>query len=206
MHVLDGRNATDGTVSKESNVQESMCTSQREILKLSEALLLCQRELAQVRENQEPLQEQVCLLRAQSDDAKAVSVHLAQSLADQLSRAFWEENQPAEPISLRRFIGARWPWLKRQLGGQKSAAVAAELKQVRLIEASSSFQPAWYLKRNADVALAGINPAIHYLRSGAQEGRDPGPDFSTRDYIARHPELSQGGPNPLVHYLQSQSP
>lgn len=187
-------------------MQQSMGTAQREILKLSEALLLCQRELAQAHEDHEPLQEQVSMLRAQSDDAQAMSAYLAQSLADQLSRAFWQENQPMAPVSWRRFIGSRWPWLKKLLGSQPSATAIAELEQIRLIEASPSFQPAWYLKRNADVARAGINPATHYLRSGAQEGRDPGPDFSTRDYVARHPELGQGGPNPLVHHLQSQSP
>lgn len=206
MRATGEREAIGSAASKENDVQQSTGTAQREILKLSEALLLCQRELAQAYENQEPLQEQVSLLRAQSDNAQAVSAHLAQSLADQLSRTFWEENRPMAPVSWRRFIGSRWPRLKKFFGSEHSAAAIAELEQIRLIEASPSFQPAWYLKHNADVARAGINPATHYLRSGAQEGRDPGPDFSTRDYVARHPGLSQDGINPLVHYLQSQSP
>lgn len=183
---------------------QSTGTAQREILKLSEALLLCQRELAQAHGNHEPLQEQVSVLRAQSETAQAVSAHLAQSLADQLSRTFWESQHPA-PISWRRFIGSRWPWLKKFFGNEYAAAASVELEQIRLIEASPLFQSAWYLKHNADVARAGINPATHYLRSGAREGRDPGPDFSTRDYAARHPELGQDGINPLVHYVRSQS-
>jgi hypothetical protein len=206
MRATGGRNQNGCTASKEDDVQQSMGTAQREILKLSEALLLCQSELAQVRENQEPLQEQVSLLRAQNSDSHALSADLARSLADQLSREFWERNQPMAPVSWRRFLGSRWPWLKKLFGNQHSAAAIAELEQIRLIEASPLFESTWYLKHYVDVALAGINPATHYLRSGAQEGRDPGPEFSTRGYIARHPELGEGGLNPLIHHLQSQSP
>ena len=43
----------------------------------------------------------------------------------------------------------------------------------REIVISSLFSADWYLARNPDVALAGLNPMQHYLRYGAAEGRDP---------------------------------
>lgn len=178
--------------------------TESKIEKLSEMLSMCRRELAQVREQQEPLMEEISQLRVEARDAGAISDHLADALAGRLSADFWEEHEPKTAVSLRRFIGSRWPWLKRRFG-RVSDGAAAELDQIRLIEGSSLFQGTWYLKRYPDVALTGINPASHYLRSGAGEGRDPGPDFNTRDYMAEHPEVEAGGMNPLVHFLQSQA-
>lgn len=172
--------------------------------KLSEMLAMCRRELAQVREQQEPLMEEISQLRVEVRDAGAISDQLADALAGRLAADFWEEYEPKTAVTLRRFIGSRWPWLKRRFG-RLSASASAELDQIRLIEGSLLFQARWYLKRYPDVALAGINPASHYLRSGAGEGRDPGPDFSTRDYMAEHPEAGADGTNPLVHFLQSQA-
>ncbi|MGV8931103.1 MAG: hypothetical protein ACOH1R_03190 [Luteimonas sp.] len=184
-------------------MQQSLDMAKREALKVSEALLLCQRELAQVRGQEEPLQEECSQLRTESIMATATAAYLAQALANHLSDAFWEEREPATPIRLRRFIGSRWPWLRKLFGSRRSPTGLAEDEQIRLIEASPLFQPAWYLQQHSDVALAGINPAAHYLYSGARELRDPGPGFSTRDYVARHPEIEQGGCNPLVHHLQT---
>ena len=37
------------------------------------------------------------------------------------------------------------------------------------------FDTKWYLAQNKDVAQAGTNPLVHYLKRGAGEGRDPSP-------------------------------
>lgn len=178
--------------------------TESKIEKLSEALGICRRELAQVREQQEPLMEEISRLQVEARDASDISDHLADALAARLSADFWEEYEPKTALSFRRFVGSRWPWLKRRFG-RLSGSAAAELDQVRLIEGSSLFQAHWYLKRYPDIGLAGVNPALHYLRSGAGEGRDPGPDFSTRNYLAEHPDVEGRGLNPLVHFLQSQA-
>jgi hypothetical protein len=73
---------------------------------------------------------------------------------------------------------------------------------VELITASEFFDRDWYLKTYPDVAAAEIDPAAHYLVSGAAEGRDPGPRFSTRAYLRRHRDVATAGVNPLLHYLQ----
>src|SRR5258708_7058553 len=73
---------------------------------------------------------------------------------------------------------------------------------VELIAASEFFDRDWYLKRYPDVAAAELNPAAHYLASGAAEGRDPGPRFSTRTYLRRNRDVAAAGVNPLLHYLR----
>ncbi len=181
---------------------QSMDT-QRDTLKLSEALLICQRELAQVRAEQEPLAEQVAQWRATSRNADAVSACLAECLARELSRAYWEVREPGSPITWRRFLVSRWPWLRRLARRSQPKAGWIEAEHTRLIEMSPVFQPAWYLQQHLDVALAGINPATHYLCCGAAEGRDPGPGFSTEDYLVQNPECRRSGLNPVVHSQQS---
>ena len=49
--------------------------------------------------------------------------------------------------------------------------------------------------------VSGINPLIHYLRSGANEGRDPHPHFDTSFYLEENPDVREAGLNPLAHYL-----
>jgi GT2 family glycosyltransferase/glycosyltransferase involved in cell wall biosynthesis len=72
-----------------------------------------------------------------------------------------------------------------------------------VIGRSGLFDTDWYLAQNPDVAAAGINALVHYLRNGAAEGRDPNPLFDTDWYLARNPDVAAAGINPLVHYLRN---
>lgn len=67
---------------------------------------------------------------------------------------------------------------------------------------SPLFDRVYYLRRNFDVANAGMNPLMHYIEHGARAGLDPSPSFSTARYLAEHPELARSGVNPLYHYLK----
>lgn len=71
-----------------------------------------------------------------------------------------------------------------------------------LLRRSAFFDPAYYLARNPDVAAGAIDPISHYLGCGAQEGRDPSPDFSTTGYLELYPDVAAQGLNPLVHFLR----
>lgn len=62
-----------------------------------------------------------------------------------------------------------------------------------------SFDPKAYRRLHRDVAAAGIDPLVHYLRFGRYEGRDPGPDFSASGYCLSCPE-AKNSPDPLLHY------
>jgi hypothetical protein len=63
------------------------------------------------------------------------------------------------------------------------------------------FDRAFYLRKYPDLAAAGVNPLLHYLRYGAAEGRKPHPLFDPEFYLRRQPEL-RGHTNPLLHFLE----
>ena len=71
-----------------------------------------------------------------------------------------------------------------------------------MIKDSGLFNQAWYLKQYPDVKINGIDPVEHYLRFGADEGRDPSPEFNTLRYLKLYPDVADAGVNPLVHYIQ----
>lgn len=70
-----------------------------------------------------------------------------------------------------------------------------------LIRRSRLFNEAWYLSQNPDVAQARIDPALHYLRYGGFEGRDPSPQFSSSFYLDTYLDVKDTHTNPLIHYL-----
>jgi glycosyltransferase involved in cell wall biosynthesis len=97
-------------------------------------------------------------------------------------------------------------------------------EEVRLLEASGLFHPGgagdylvasapqgldpnplfssrWYLQNNPDVAAAGIDPLVHFLRYGAKENRDPHPLFDVSWYLEQYPDVVACGLNPFVHYV-----
>jgi hypothetical protein len=71
-----------------------------------------------------------------------------------------------------------------------------------LIRMSGLFDKAWYLAENPDLVQGKVNPWLHYLRYGGFEGRDPGPDFSSKWYLDTYGDVKKAGINPLVHYLR----
>ena len=75
-------------------------------------------------------------------------------------------------------------------------------RDIALLAQSDLFDRAWYLRQNPDVAEDKADPVRHYLFSGAREGRDPGPVFSTSGYLETYPDVRAHGINPLLHYLK----
>lgn len=69
------------------------------------------------------------------------------------------------------------------------------------IQASGWFDAAWYVRDNIDLQQHRIEALAHFWASGAAEGWDPGPWFSTSGYQARYPDAVAEGQNPLLHYL-----
>ncbi len=133
-------------------------------------------ELAQAREIQESLEER---LHASGEVASA-----------------------AVTATPRNRPEAAWPvkvWQRVTMSADRRALQ----QEVDLLRQSTLFDPEWYLAEYPDVANEGLDPAEHYLRFGAHEGRDPGPQFSTGGYLRDHPDAVERGINPLVHFLGS---
>ncbi len=70
----------------------------------------------------------------------------------------------------------------------------------RALRASALFCDAYYLRSNPDVAILGVDPLLHYLRHGWQEGRNPNPVFQTWYYLQHNPDVKAAGANPLLHF------
>jgi chromosome segregation ATPase len=91
--------------------------------------------------------------------------------------------------------------------GASFGAGAKEKKRLRRqcvqLEQSGLFDASWYASTYPDVVESGIDPAEHYLRHGAKEGRNPGPRFNTQNYLRRYPDVAKAMPpiNPLLHYV-----
>ncbi|MDO8362611.1 MAG: hypothetical protein Q7V88_06925 [Actinomycetota bacterium] len=68
---------------------------------------------------------------------------------------------------------------------------------------SGLFDAQWYLATYPDVAVAGVQPATHFVCHGAAEGRSGGPAFDDAYYLAANPDVAAAGLHPLLHFLQS---
>ena len=74
-----------------------------------------------------------------------------------------------------------WSWLRARISPEKAKLIT--------LRASVFFDADWYLATYPDVAEGNMDPARHYLDFGAEEGRDPGPFFSTLGYCNNNPDV-----------------
>ncbi len=79
---------------------------------------------------------------------------------------------------------------------------ANEMDDLNLLQSSGFFNIDWYLIKYPDVAEAKVDPMIHFLYNGGFEGRDPGPEFSSKWYLNTYLDVKEAGVNPLIHYLR----
>lgn len=65
------------------------------------------------------------------------------------------------------------------------------------------FDAPFYLKRYADVAMAGADPLQHYKKHGWREGRWPTAWFNPKEYHLRFPGAVGKEVDPFVHFINS---
>lgn len=86
-------------------------------------------------------------------------------------------------------------------------ALGLEIHPVRneeadLIRASGVFDEAYYREQYPDIETTGADPVSHYMRHGAEEGRNPSALFDTRYYLRNNPDVARSGENPLLHFCR----
>lgn len=91
--------------------------------------------------------------------------------------------------------------IARRQSDTPAAGVPGFPEQIAAIEGSPLFNADWYLETYADAREAGVNPRDHYVRAGAFEGRNPGPEFDTIAYYLANPDVAAAGWPALVHYV-----
>ncbi|SFO34092.1 hypothetical protein SAMN04487859_1291, partial [Roseovarius lutimaris] len=76
-------------------------------------------------------------------------------------------------------------------------------EDLRLISASGLFEADWYVQCYPDVAQAKGGPLRHFVRYGAYELRNPGPEFDSLRYHLANPDVTAHGMAALMHYVRS---
>lgn len=89
----------------------------------------------------------------------------------------------------------------RLLGRNNGGAPAYASEEGRLLASSGLFDESWYVQKYPEVARTGLQPVEHFLRLGAPELKDPGPEFSTAGYLQHNPDVEDANINPLLHYV-----
>lgn len=78
---------------------------------------------------------------------------------------------------------------------------SAEERHVRIVRISPLFDKKWYKRQYPDIG--DVDPALHFVRYGWKEKRNPGPFFITSEYLKKNKDIARCAVNPLVHYETS---
>ncbi|MDQ7733402.1 hypothetical protein QT231_11890 [Halomonas sp. SpR1] len=155
-------------------------------------------QLKKITEERDSAQEENELLLTQ--------LHIVQEALEKAYLKNSSSNVEAESKDQER-LKSLITWLRAHARRQARAAYSnAESKtlqdQIKLLEKSELFDADWYLEQYKDVAKANINPAEHFIKFGAIEGRNPSPRFNTEFYVLNYPDITSSGLHPLLHYLR----
>ena len=162
--------------------------------------------------------------------------HGAENVAkDKVNPAASVENEVDRDYLLvdnSKLFNKKW-YMKTYLKGQQTDPIRHYLSEgwQKGYNPSDKFDTKFYLSRYPDIARAGINPFLHYLRKGKNEGRQPkAPElslwqkistgnklanksteyrtiyksglFDEKWYLKQYPEVAETGMEPLQHYLE----
>lgn len=142
-------------------------------------LQLSRRETKWVRTELEHLTEALQRVRRQRARLREQSESLATGLATELSATYWRKQESG-------------------LGRVRLRNPEAEL--VREVEASTLFDPGWYLRQHQQEILEQrIPPALHHVRHANRRRLDPSEGFNAGRYLRRHPEAAEAGIPALLH-------
>jgi hypothetical protein len=152
---------------------------------LTESLRLARRELKLAHGRQEAAEEALGRVRRERAALRRQVRASTDALARLLSERYWAE----QPTGL---VGRLRPGSERD---------ALERARVAAVEASGLFDGGWYLRQRPDAVRDLVPPALHYVRTAAETGAEPGPDFDTAAYLEEHPEARHGDLPALLHHL-----
>ncbi|AEG18598.1 glycosyltransferase [Methanobacterium paludis] len=82
--------------------------------------------------------------------------------------------------------------------GIKNALI--NIKGYKSIKQNHLLDNEFYLKNYSDVKVSGIDPVIHYMYYGFNEGKKPNPTFDGDYYLKTYEDARKSNLNPLIHY------
>lgn len=107
---------------------------------------------------------------------------------------------PEHTVPPRSFFKRRAYKKAQRLARHRDRERAVQIAQTPWFDAN------WYLEQYPDIAADPVqseNPALHYIRMGGFEGRNPSPHFDSAFYLEANPDVAVTGLNPLWHFLQN---
>ncbi|MBR3214728.1 MAG: glycosyltransferase [Methanosphaera sp.] len=72
-----------------------------------------------------------------------------------------------------------------------------------IIYESDYFDEYYYMEENPEVEALDIDPILHYILIGADNGKNPSKYFSTNEYLRVYGDVKNSHINPLYHYLNN---
>jgi glycosyltransferase involved in cell wall biosynthesis len=158
--------------------------------KIAEANALLTERDARLAENRGLLAEQSKRIVKLQSEVKTLSatIHRAEQVIAYVAQRFTSEMKKR---SFRRFKHA----LKVRF-----FRLPVRTSRYSLIRNSVFFDQNYYLAANPIVKAGKLDPVVHYLQFGGQEGRDPGPQFSEAGYRALSPDVAPTSLSALEHY------
>lgn len=72
----------------------------------------------------------------------------------------------------------------------------------QIIRRSGLFDPVFYLLNSPDVRRADVDPLMHFIQHGWEEGRNPSSRFDVQFYLANNSDVNNAKINPLTHYIR----
>ena len=190
--LLSREQELEGIDKERKSALTALSSREAELAAQGASLALSKRKLAVVSADNKNLKRQV--LDGEVENARLRSLISANEV--EIKRRDDRLNEITDSISWR--LGAPLRAVRR-LFRFRDIHISTDLNTIRK---SAYFDTAWYLERNRDVAKSGMDPAEHYLKYGASEGRDPGPEFDSKFYLINYVDVAASNSNPLVHYMR----
>ena len=138
---------------------------------------------------------------AQDYDAQLVRLlRLLQESSDS-SGLFSHQLQVTSDQSLLRALNSKPAQVLSSLTGILESRYLA-----KLVRQSGLFDQQWYEEQYPDVKSSRMDAALHYVKFGAAEGRNPSSKFDTQYYLSHHRDAVLKNENPLLHSLRPVKP
>ena len=105
-------------------------------------------------------------------------------------------------LNIIKLFFSKFPYIHILINMNKTGIKNAliNIMGYKAIKKNALFDKTYYLKENEDVKTSGMDPILHYMFHGFEEGRNPNPYFNGDSYLEANKDIKKSNINPLVHY------
>jgi len=172
-----------------------------ETIKGSESKLEMQQKMLEMQQKMLEMQQKMLEMQQKIISNLYFEVNLKKSVIDELNNTLHIFSITSKELSFRN--RPIWRRLFRRFRYHKSMQpLAKHFLTWLIIKRSGLFFELYYETTNPDVSKSKVTPLMHYILSGAREGRNPNPLFDSKWYLDKNPDIRDIGINPLRHFIE----